>query len=77
MATCVAIEMQGHGQGQGRGQGQGWGKETVGKLLNFKGLNASIFVIFFLIGLQFREELIYSALEYPQMKYTLQVRQFI
>ena len=41
-----------------------------GENINFRGLNASIFVIFFFNRLRISREVHFSALEYPKMKGT-------
>ena len=53
------------------GQGQGWDQERVpkvGKSLNFRGLNASIFLIFFFDTPTISRGFHFFAVEHPKMK---------
>ena len=65
-ATNVAIEMQGQGSGSGVRPGPR-SRSGSGEIINFRGLNASIFVIFFFNGPRISRGFHFFALECSEM----------
>ena len=52
--TFMVAKAMGSGQVSGQGSGQSQGQDQFnGETFNFRGLNASIFMIFFFISLEF------------------------
>ena len=70
---CHTDTGSGRGQGRGQGQGQGWDQERVpkvGKPFSFRGLNASIFLIFFFNMPRILRVVHFFASEHPKITST-------